>query len=409
MLALAAIAALVWANSPAAHAYESLWQLQLGVRFESYEFVRPLHFWINDGLMTAFFFMVGLEIRWEMHEGSLSSPRRAALPVVAALGGMVVPALVFLAFNRRTATAPGWGIPIATDIAFAVGVLTVLGKRVPPPLRVFLLALAIIDDIGAILVIAIFYSSHFSFVGFATAAGGTLLAYTLRKLGARSAALYAGPAIAIWVGLLVAGIHPTLAGVVLGFLTPVRAWYGKQGFAATARAVADDVERASDELQVVALLHKAHTARREAVPPAIALRARLHSAVSFGILPLFALANAGIAIGDATIETREGLLTALGVVAGLVVGKPVGVVLASVVAVKARLAVLPAGISWREMLLVGIVAGIGFTMAIFIAHLAFQDEALLATAKLAVLVASLAAAVLGVTAGLLGWTSLPKW
>jgi NhaA family Na+:H+ antiporter len=402
VLAAAAVLALVWANSPAASAYEELWSSTLGVHFRGFAFDRPLHFWVNDGLMTLFFFMVGLEIRWEIYGGALSTLRGAALPAFAAAGGMIAPAVIYLACARPGGVARGWGVPIATDIAFALGALTFLGRRVPPVVRVFLLALAILDDIGAIVVIGVFYAARFSWAGLVVAAGGAVLVYLLRKLGARRFSLYAIPALLVWGGLLHAGIHPTLAGVVLGWLTPVRAWYGAPGFAATSRDLADAVESAADERELLSLLERARTARREALPPAIAWRARLHPVVSFVIMPLFALVNAGVALDGVSLRDARAWTVFAGVFAGLVVGKPLGVLLGSVIAIKAGLASLPSGMAWRDLVLVGLVAGVGFTMAIFIADLAFADDAILGTAKLAVLVASAVAASLGLSLGFAG-------
>ena len=403
VLAAATILALLWANSPVRDSYEALWHISIGIRLGPHELAKPLHFWINEGLMTVFFFMVGLEIRWELHDGSLASARAAILPAAAALGGMVAPALVYLSINHTSSGANGWAVPIATDIAFALGVLTLLGKRLPPSLRVLLLAVAVIDDIGAILVIAVVYSVHVSLAGLAVAAGGASGVYVLRKLGVRSFAAYSIPALLLWGGMLRGGIHPTLAGVALGLLTPVRAWYGREGFAATAHAVGDALLEARDERSVLELLRTAQIARREALPPAVAWRARLHPAVSFFVLPLFALANAGVSVREVSLDNPSAKLAALGVVAGLVAGKPLGIVLASWVAVRVRLAALPEGVGWRGVALVGAVAGIGFTMAIFIAELAFDDERLQSTVKLAVLLASSLAASLGVAVGLLGW------
>jgi Na+:H+ antiporter, NhaA family len=225
-----ACVALLWANSPWAGAYEHLWHTRLGVSFGSWVFERDLHFWINDALMTVFFFVVGLEIRREIHHGELSELRRAALPLVAALGGMIAPAIIYTAFNFGLPAQVGWGVPMATDIAFAVGALALLGKRVPPALRILLLALAVIDDVGAILVIAVFYSSNIQLIGFVVLAVALGLLLVWQLLGVRSPWAYVIPGAAVWAGMYVAGIHPTLAGVVLGLLTPVRAWYGAAHF-----------------------------------------------------------------------------------------------------------------------------------------------------------------------------------
>ncbi|RYZ76453.1 MAG: Na+/H+ antiporter NhaA, partial [Proteobacteria bacterium] len=229
LLIVAAIA-LIWVNSPWAESYEALWHTPLGFTLGQWRFERDLHFWINDGLMTIFFFVVGLEIRREIHGGELSEVKRAVLPLMAALGGMIVPALIFLAFNTGRESATGWGIPMATDIAFAVGVIALLGKRISPALRILLLTLAVIDDIGAILVIAIFYSSGLSGTGFIIAGLGLAIIFTMKKMGIRSVWAYAPPALITWAGTYAAGIHPTIAGVVIGLMTPVEAWFGSEKF-----------------------------------------------------------------------------------------------------------------------------------------------------------------------------------
>ncbi len=230
VLMVAAIAALVWANSPWRTAYADIWRIPIGIRFGSFAFERDLHFWINECLMTVFFFVVGLEIRREIHCGELSDVRRATLPLAAAVGGMLIPALIFLALNAGRASAVGWAVPMATDIAFAVGVLALLGKRVAPALRILLLALAVIDDVGAILVIALFYSAGLVPLGFAIVGFGLIAIFVMQILGVRSPLAYVGPAVLVWAGAYFGGIHPTLAGVILGFMTPVRAWYGAERF-----------------------------------------------------------------------------------------------------------------------------------------------------------------------------------
>jgi NhaA family Na+:H+ antiporter len=362
VLLLASVVALVWANSSFADVYEGLLHFQLGVNAGDLKFERSVHFWINDGLMTIFFFVAGLEIRREIHEGELSEWRRASLPLAAALGGMLVPAAIFAAFNATRAAHAGWGIPMATDIAFAIGVLALLGKRVPPALRVLLLALAVIDDIGGILVIAFFYSSDFSALGLAVAALGIFVIWLLQKLGERSPVTYILPALVVWGGMYSSGIHPTIAGVVVGLMTPATPSEGES----------------SSPLEF--LLHA------------------LHRQVAFGIMPLFALANAGVALGGANFE-GDHLYAALGVGLGLVVGKPVGIVAATWIAVKLGASTLPRGVHWLGILVVGLVAGIGFTVALFIGELAFVGSDYLGVVKLSILVASVLSGVVGLAVG----------
>lgn len=363
VLVVAAVIALVWANSPWASSYQALWHTPIGVTLGPWSFERDLHFWINDGLMAIFFFVVGLEIRREMVRGVLSDLRRASLPLAAALGGMAVPALIYLAFNAGAPSASGWGVPMATDIAFAVGVLALLGKRVPPAMRVLLLALAVIDDLGAILVIALFYSSGLSGTGFLVAALGVLGIMLMRGFGVRHPLLYVPAALVVWGGTYAAGVHPTVAGVLLGLMTPVFAWE-----------------------------------QHESVSPAERLEHALHGWVAWAIMPLFALANAGVPLGGAALDGAT-LPVMLGVILGLGLGKPIGVMLAAWLCVRLGLSVLPAGITWRHILVVGLVAGIGFTMAIFIAQLAFPGGALLESGKLAILVASAVVAVVALGLG----------
>lgn len=395
VLLVAAAIALGWANSPWAGAYAHLWHTPLGVRLGDLAFERSLEWFVNDGLMVVFFFVVGLEVRREVQKGELSDVRRAALPAIAALGGMVAPALVYLMIAGAPATRSGWGVPMATDIAFAVGVLALLGKRVPAALRVLLLALAVIDDLGAILVIASFYSAGISWTGLAVAALGLMGVFIMQWLGVRSKLAYVAPALVVWGGVYAAGIHPTIAGVVIGVITPTRAWLGVEGFT---HGVGREVRRISqaDALsshQLAGALKHVGVARREAISPAEALIEALHPWVAFGIMPIFALANAGVSLDGVGFGEDTARVT-VGVALGLLLGKPLGVVLASVASLQAGLATLPRGLTYHHLVVVGIVAGIGFTMALFVAQLAFGDVEQLGAAKLGVLVGSGAAALL---------------
>jgi NhaA family Na+:H+ antiporter len=402
ILLAVAVLALAWANSPLASSYEHLWHLDVGATIGGHGFVRPLHFWINDGLMTIFFFVVGLEIRREMHAGELSEWKRALLPVAAAVGGMLAPAAIYASTNGGRPTAGGWGVPMATDIAFAVGVLALLGKRVPPALRVLLLALAVIDDLGAILVIALFYSSGTSLAGFGIAALGVAVIVAMQKIGLRRPWAYVPAGLVVWAGVLSSGVHPTIAGVVVGLVTPVRAWLGERGFVEAARAELAAIERSTSgpghEHDVVERLEAIAIVRREAVPPVVRLQTILHPYVAFGIMPIFALANAGVDVRGVSFDPDTSAAT-IGVVLGLVVGKPIGIVAASLLVTKLGLASLPAGVGTRGLVVVGMVAGIGFTMAIFVAQLAYADPAHLSAAKLAVLVGSTVSAVIALAYG----------
>lgn len=405
LLLAAAALALVWANSPWALSYSHLWHTPLGIRVGSFAFERPLEWFVNDGLMVIFFFVVGMEIRREVHHGELSEWRRAALPAAAALGGMLAPAALYLAIAGAPTTRDGWGVPMATDIAFAVGILTLLGNRVPAALRVLLLALAVIDDLGAIVVIAVFYSSGLAVSGLLVAALGFGGVLALQRFGVRSKLVYVAPAVVAWAGIYAAGIHPTIAGVIVGLMTPVTAWLGPSGFVAEVQNELEHMgqgphEQSSHEL--VQTLRHVDAARREAISPAESLIETLHPWVAFGIMPVFALANAGVGVSSGALD-QTAWSTVAGVTAGLVVGKPVGVLLASGLTLRLRLGVLPTGMTWRHLVVLGVVAGVGFTMALFIAQLAFADAGLLAAAKLGVLIASGIAAVLGLS---LGWVLL---
>jgi Na+:H+ antiporter, NhaA family len=396
-LLAATVAALVWANTGGA-SYEALWHVPIGVEVASWSFVRPLHFWINDGLMTIFFLVVGLEIRREIFEGELTSLRKAALPLAAAVGGMLAPAAIFALLNAGRPTAAGWAIPMATDIAFAVGVLTLLGSRVPVAWRVLLLALAVIDDIGAIVVIAAFFSSGISLGGLVLVAIGVCVVLILRAAGVRAPLVYVVPGALVWAGLLAAGIHPTLGGVLLGLLAPVRPWFGPSGFAETTQTQLADLPE-DDRHALLARLDLINQARREAVSPVERLIHALHPWVAFGIMPLFALANAGVVLGGADLQGASLWLFA-GVVAGLALGKPLGIVIASLGASRLGIATRSEEMTRRGLLLVGLVGGIGFTMSLFIAQLAFPPGPFLDTAKLAILVGSGVAIVIGLGFGL---------
>lgn len=402
LLLIVAAVALVWVNSPRADSYEALWQTPLGFSLGSWTFERDLHFWINDGLMTIFFFVVGLEIRREMHKGELSEIKRAVLPLVAAIGGMLMPALIFVAFNAGRASSTGWGVPMATDIAFAVGVIALLGKRVSPALRILLLTLAVIDDIGAILVIAIFYSSSLSLSGFAIAGLGLALIFIMQKMGIRSAWAYVPAALVTWAGTYSAGIHPTIAGVLIGLMTPVEAWFGSEKFVEVVEENVNQIKQTSsdDNPAIIHQLDSVETARKEAVSPVDRLIHSFHSWVAYAIMPLFALANAGVPLGKASMA-GDGVFVFTGIALGLILGKPIGILLISWVAVRLKIASLPTGVHWTGVTVVGLCAGIGFTMAFFVAQLAFIPGPTLETAKLSILCASGLAAVAAFGVGML--------
>lgn len=395
LLLAAALIALVWANSPWKDGYERLWHTGLSIRAGSWSLTEDLRALVNEGAMTIFFLVVGLEIKRELTVGELRDPRAAALPIAGALGGMLLPALIYVALNPGGPEARGWGIPMATDIAFAVGILSLFGRRFPSGLRVFLLALAIVDDIGAILVIALFYSGGVSLP--ALAVGGALVGavFAFRRLGLRPMPLYVLMGAALWVALREAGIHPTIAGVILGLLTPVVPFQPPAGVSHAARRVADETvdEPWPPDTDAPRWLYLAALAR-EAAPPSARLASILHPWSSFLILPLFALANAGVDIAD-VLRTGGVGSVAVGVACALVLGKGLGIAGAAALAKRLGVARLPDGVGWMPLFGAAIVAGIGFTVAIFVATLAFPDPSPLGQAKLGILGGSALAAILG--------------
>ena len=406
ILVAMAVIALVWANLPGNHSYHALWhETYISVGIGGLDLSKPLHFWINDFLMTFFFMVAGFEIKREMAEGELSDVRRAALPVAAAIGGMLAPALIFFAFNPSGPTARGWGVPMATDIAFALGVLVLLGKRVPSALRILLLALAIIDDIGAILVIAIFYSQDIAWSGLAIVAGGAVVLYLFRRLGIRPGRIYAVPLLVIWAGLYRMGVHPTLAGVIVGMSAPVKPWLDREHFLAIANESVAEFQECSTHSEyredvLLEPLNRLTVAGREAISPVVRMQNQFHPWVAFFIMPLFALANAGVALGSLDFASPGGESALLGIGLGLLVGKPVGILLISWLVLRMGLATMPRGVTWSGMLVLGCCAGVGFTMSIFIAELGFAHaKPVLDIGKLSILVASTGAAIIGLIFG----------
>lgn len=404
VLLVAAAAALIWANSSFADSYHHFWDAPITIGAGGYTLSRSLHFLINDALMTIFFLVVGMEIRREMHEGALANLRVAALPLAAALGGVAVPAVLYLAFNHDAVVREGWAVPTATDIAFAVGVLALLGKSVPASIRIILLALAIIDDIAAVVIIALFYSGGLDYSGLLIAGTGVLLVLALQSIGVGTAFAYLIPGAILWLGLLKTGAHPTLAGVVLGLMTPVVPLRMRAPpLDEAASALNQFGERANsderDPHQLFEPLKRLRLAQRELMPPAIRVQLALHPWVAFGVMPLFALANAGVSLDGVEAAAHAPQMVMLGVVVALVLGKPLGIVLGSWCAVRCGWCQLPGDVSWRGIWLIGCLGGIGFTMSIFIANLAFTDQALLGAAKLGVLIASLTAGIAGLVYG----------
>ena len=398
VLLAATAAALIWANSPFDREYVDFWHTEIGFDVALFELHLSLEKWVNDGLMAIFFFVIGLEIKREFIHGELREPRRAALPLMAALGGMLVPALIFLGFNGTGEDGRGWGIPLATDIAFALGVLGLLGRSLPGELRIFLLTLAVVDDIGSILVIAVFYTESVDLQAFGLGAlllGAVIVANHV--LGIRAIGVYVVLGALFWIALEKSGIHATIAGVILGLLTPAHPHYNPGGFRAAMDALVGRHEAAAerhDEAEIDATLVGMDDLVEGTESALERLERQVHPWSSFLILPLFALANAGIILsGDALSNAFSSTIT-LGVVAGLLVGKTVGVTAFTYLAVKSGLATLPNGVTWAHIIGTAMLAGIGFTVSIFIANLAY-DHPLSEDAKMGVLVASIVAGVGG--------------
>jgi NhaA family Na+:H+ antiporter len=396
--------ALVWANSPWGESYRAFFATRFEIAVGPWSVATSLDFLIDDVLMAMFFLVIGLEVRRELHGGSLGSLRRAALPIAGALGGMVVPAAIFVMLVGAVGDASvGWGVPISTDTAFALGVLALLGPRIAPGLRVLLLAIAIVDDLLAILIIAVFYSSGIALTGIVVAFGGIGGILILQRFGVRNVLAYVVPAVVIWFGIWRAGIHPTIAGVLVGLLTPARTWYGPEGLAAAARHHIEESERPADSggtrlRDIARSVFELRRAHREAVSPVERVETALHVWAAFFIMPVFAFANAGIDFDQVNVAGAPRL--AAGVAAGLVVGKLVGVLLACAGAVKLGIAELGRDVTWRGIAVIGAAAGIGFTMALFIANLAFAGRPELRdVAFVAVLFASAVAAGLALILG----------
>ena len=392
LLLTATIIALVWANPPWSDSYHDILETHI-----SFQVGDLLHLdesvldWINDGLMAIFFFVVGLEIKRELVVGELRDPRAAALPAIAALGGMIVPACIYIAFNSSGAEFDGWGIPMATDIAFAVGVVSLLGDRVPSAMKVFLLTLAIVDDIGAIAVIAVFYTDDFSSGWFLAAIAGILAVLGMRLVRIWWIPAYVLVGAFVWLAVLESGIHATIAGVILGLITPATPLKSE----ADARDIDDLIRRAVRGDASAPVVRRANFELKEQVSVVERLEDVLHPFSSYMIIPVFALANAGVMLSGDTLSDALTSPVTLGVAFGLVVGKFVGVSTATFLAVKSGIATLPRTASWIDVFGLAAMAGIGFTVSLFVTGLAFDDPAIADEARIGILAASTVAAVLG--------------
>jgi len=401
LLFLAVVVAMIWMNSDYAHSYHELWETHFKVGFENYMIDKSLHHWINDGLMAIFFFVIGLEIKREVMAGDLSSWKKASLPAAAAVGGMVFPAIIFSLFNAGTPTSSGWGVPMATDIAFILGVLSLLGNRVPVSLKIFLTALAIVDDLGAVLVIAFFYTDNLAILSLEYGAAFLIILAIANTIGVRNTLFYAIVGVCgVWVAFLFSGIHATIAGVLIAMTIPSKTKLNRFGFITRVNILLSKLGKTrenegsylSDEQHEIIEDIKEEQAKVE--PPLQKLEHALSPFVSFIVLPLFALSNAGIELHPDMIYNL-GNQVSLGIILGLILGKFLGIISFSFLFVKLNIAELPKGISWRTLCGGAVMAGIGFTMSIFISELAFTDEAVRAQAKMAILIASILGGIIG--------------
>lgn len=402
ILFLSVIVAIVWANSPFHEAYHHLWDIKFSIGFDNYVLNKPLHIWINDGLMALFFFVIGLELKREFMEGELSTLKKASLPMMAALGGMLVPAAIFFMLNKGMASEHGWGIPMATDIAFALALLSMAGKHIPGSVKVFLSALAVADDLGAVLVIAFFYTSDLNFVPLGIAALFLLVLIAGNKLGIRSTAFYLLIGIAVWIGFLLSGVHATIAGVLVAFTIPAVTKINENSFSENLRKLSNDFEQEIPNKGLLTTSEQHRTIEQvksltlAAETPLQKIEYALHPWVAFVIMPLFALANAGIIIGADFFSALINPVS-IGVISGLIIGKFVGVLLFTWLMVKTGLAQLPDQANWKHITGVALLAGVGFTMSLFISNLAFEQPELIEQAKYGILIASLIAGISGIT------------
>ena len=398
LLILFTIIALIWANSGWQESYHHLWHLKFGIELGNFSFKMDLHHWINDGLMAIFFYMVGLEIKREVISGELSSRKKATLPALGALGGMLFPALIYVAINASIGnpeSANGWGVPMATDIAFSLGIISLLGKRVPLALKVFLVALAIVDDLGAILVIAIFYTADLNLPALFTGLGLLVFLFVLDRMKFRSIAFIHLVGLLVWYCFLQSGVHATVAGVLLAFLTPIRRELGISVFHKKVREVEYDKSMEESDTLPHHQLEKYRALRRQLKQiqsPVQRLEHDLHHTVNYLIMPVFALANAGVTFSSGTAIFSA---VSVAVAVGLFVGKSIGITFFAWLGCKLGMAELPEGINFKNILGVAILGGLGFTMAIFIASLAFADPFMLDQSKIGIFIGSLLSGIIG--------------
>lgn len=401
VLFASAVIALVMANSPWGEAYHHIWEHKFSIGYDEHVISKTLHHWINDGLMAVFFFVIGLELKREIMAGELSRPRDALLPLLAGLGGMAAPALIYLAFNSTGPAQDGWGIPMATDIAFALGILYMLGDRVPKSLKIFLTALAIADDLGAVLVIALFYTSDVSMVSLGVGAAFMVVLIAANLTGVRSPVFYGIVGIAgLWLAFLMSGIHATVAGVLAALTIPADVKVQDRTFVQEIRRLTREFEEAKPNNVTLVTKEQLHILgeirfySKAALPPLQRLEHAMHPLVAFVVMPVFALANAGVVFSGSFAENVGSYVT-LGIIAGLVIGKFVGIAGITRIVVFLKLAKLPEGVTWRHLYGAALLASVGFTMSLFITELAFTDAGLILQAKFGILIASLIGGVAG--------------
>lgn len=393
----ATVVALIWANSPWGGTYEAVWASDFTIQLGPLALEESFREFLNSGLMTLFFFVMGLEVKRELVEGELSEPRKAALPAFAAVGGMLVPIGLYLALNLGGEGQAGWGVPMATDIAFALGILAVLGERIPDELRSVMLTIAVADDVGTVLVIAVFYTTSLNYIALGAAALFFCGIVVLKRLGVRTTGAYALLGVGTWFALHQSGVHATLAGVALGLATPLAAPFGLEKLQERVDTLMEDLQEAraagkEDEAEVI--LGRLHELARDTEPPLDRMQRKVSPWSSFLVLPLFALANAGVNIGGEALAEAAGNPVALGIVFGLVAGKPLGIVGFGWTAVRLGLARYPPGVTIRHLTGLGLVAGVGFTVSLFIAGLALTGE-VASAAKIGILAASVLAGLSG--------------
>jgi NhaA family Na+:H+ antiporter len=400
VLLMGVILAIAWVNSPWAASYHHLWEINFSLGFDKLVLSHPLHLWINDGLMAVFFFVIGLELKREFISGELSTIKKASLPMIAALGGMIVPAGIYFLINHGTETMHGWGIPMATDIAFALALLSIAGKHVPASIKIFLSALAVADDLGAVLVIAFFYSTGLSFMPLMVAGILLLVLIAGNAIGIRHSAFYVIIGFGVWVGFLLSGVHATIAGVLVAFTIPARTKIDEKRYALRLRELSYEFEEEIPNCSTLTTPKQHETIERinalslAAQTPLQKIEHTLHPWVAFVIMPLFALANSGIIFGSDFFSSLINPVS-IGVIAGLIIGKFTGVLLFTWLVVKSGVAVLPNKATWRHITGVAALAGIGFTMSLFVSALAFERTEFVDQAKYGILLASVIAGIFG--------------